>query len=186
MNLYLIERDDNASYDEYVSAIVCAESEEEAVKIHPNGDIFDTVCRWGSEWVKDPSHVECKKCGLQTKTFKQSIYYCAKEEAAEAWNERHKEIYQDDFGGITADELERALKEFVQELVTMKKQEEEYRETPKCPICGHRGYNIREIGSDGFNTYVIMTCRNCETEIRTDKEKIDRFFLERLVQDIEK
>ena len=40
MNLYLIERDDNASYDEYVSAIVCAESEEEAVKIHPNGDIL--------------------------------------------------------------------------------------------------------------------------------------------------
>lgn len=89
-------------------------------------------------------------------------------------------------GWLTADELERALKEFVQELVTMKKTEEEYRETPKCPICGHRGYNIREIGSDGFNTYVIMTCRNCETEIRTDKEKIDRFFLERLVQDIEK
>lgn len=95
---------------------------------------------------------------------------------SEAWNERHKEIYQDDFGGITADELERALKEFVQELGTMKKTEEEYRETPKCPICGHRGYNIREIGSDGFNTYVIMTCRNCGTEIRTDKEKIDRFF----------
>ena len=33
MNLYLIERDDNASYDEYISAIVCADSEEEAVKI---------------------------------------------------------------------------------------------------------------------------------------------------------
>ena len=68
----------------------------------------------------------------------------------------------------------------------MKKPEEEYRETPKCPICGHRGYNIREIDSDAFNTYVIMTCRNCDTEIRTDKEKIDKFFLERLVQDIEK
>lgn len=135
-----------------------------------------------------PSAVKvlCKKCALQTKTFIESLDYCAKEEAAEAWNERHKEIYQDDFGGITADELERALKEFVQELGTMKKTEEEYRETPKCPICGHRGYNIREIGSDGFNTYVIMTCRNCGTEIRTDKEKIDRFFLERLVQDIEK
>lgn len=131
-------------------------------------------------------YVHCTKCGLETKAFKVSVDYCAKEEAAEAWNERHKEIYQDDFGGITADELERALKEFVQELVTMKKTEEEYRETPKCPICGHRGYNIREIGSDGFNTYVIMTCRNCDTEIRTDKEKIDRFFLERLVQDIEK
>ncbi len=32
MNLYLIERDDNASYDEYVSAIVCAESEERRLK----------------------------------------------------------------------------------------------------------------------------------------------------------
>lgn len=42
MNLYLIERDDNASYDEYISAIVCADSEEEAVKIHPGGDFFDT------------------------------------------------------------------------------------------------------------------------------------------------
>ena len=154
----------------------------------------DCPCCGGEAEVKDIKYksmpaitwVECKKCGLQTKTFKQSIYYCAKEEAAEAWNEWHKEIYQDDFGGITADELERALKEFVQELVTMKKPEEEYRETPKCPICGHRGYNIREIGSDGFNTYVIMTCRNCDTEIRTDKEKIDKFFLERLVQDIEK
>ena len=129
----------------------------------------------------------CTKCGLATKAFKVSADYCAKEEAAEAWNERHKEIYQDDFGGVTADELERALKKMEQEFNARKIMEEEkYRETPKCPICGHRGYNLREIGSDSFNTYVIMTCRNCDTEIRTDKEKIDKFFLERLVQDIEK
>ena len=71
-----------------------------------------------------PSSVKvlCKKCALQTKSFIESLDYCAKEEAAEAWNGRHKEIYQDDFGGITADELERALKEFVQELGTIKKQ----------------------------------------------------------------
>lgn len=130
---------------------------------------------------------KCSKCGLATEWVDESVDYCAKEEAAEAWNERHKEIYQDNFGGITADELERALEECVKELVAMKNPgEEKYRETPKCPICGHRGYNIREIGSDSFNTYVIMTCRNCDTEIRTDKEKIDKFFLERLVQDIEK
>ncbi len=73
MNLYLIERDDKASYDEYVSAIVCAESEEEAVKIHPNGDIFDTVCRWGSEWVKDPSHVECKKIGVADESVEKGV-----------------------------------------------------------------------------------------------------------------
>ena len=53
----------------------------------------------------------------------------------------------------------------------------------QCEINAKRS---EEIGSDGFNTYVIMTCRNCDTEIRTDKEKIDKFFLERLVQDIEK
>lgn len=129
----------------------------------------------------------CTKCGLETKAFKVSADYCAKEEAAEAWNERHKEIYQDNFGGITVDELERALKKMEQEFNARKIMEEEkYRETPKCPICGHRGYNLRKIGSDSFNTYVIMTCRNCDTEIRTDKEKIDKFFLERLVQDIEK
>ena len=69
--------------------------------------------------------VVCNRCNLSTEWVDESLDYCAKEEAAEAWNERHKEIYQDDFGGITADELERALKEFVQELVTMKKQEEE-------------------------------------------------------------
>ena len=64
--------------------------------------------------------VVCNRCNLSTEWVDESLDYCAKEEAAEAWNERHKEIYQDDFGGITADELERALKEFVQELVTMK------------------------------------------------------------------
>jgi len=117
----------------------------------------------------------------------ESLDYCAKEEAAKVWNKRHTEINQDNFGGITADELERALEECVKELVAMKNPgEEKYRETPKCPICGHRGYNIREIDSDAFNTYVLMVCRNCGTEIRTDKEKIDKFFLERPVKDIEK
>lgn len=129
----------------------------------------------------------CTKCELETKAFKVSADYCAKEEAAKVWNERCTETNQDDFGGITVDELERALKKMEQEFNARKIMEEEkYRETPKCPICGHRGYNLREIGSDSFNTYVIMTCRNCDTEIRTDKEKIDKFFLERLVQDIEK
>ncbi|MBS5395531.1 MAG: Lar family restriction alleviation protein [Clostridium sp.] len=132
-------------------------------------------------------YVHCTKCGLETKAFKVSVDYCAKEEAAKVWNERYTETNRCDFVGITVDELERALKKMEQEFNAKKIMEEEkYRETPKCPICGHRGYNIREIGSDSFNTYVIMTCRNCDTEIRTDKEKIDKFFLERLVQDIEK
>lgn len=37
MNLYLIWQDENNDYDTYDSAIVCAKSGDEAVKIHPSG-----------------------------------------------------------------------------------------------------------------------------------------------------
>lgn len=138
-------------------------------------------------FVTEQVRAKCSTCKLSTEWVDESVNYYAKEEAAKVWNERCTETSQDDFGGITVDELERALEKSAREFAVRKIMgEEKYRETPKCPICGHRGYNIREIGSDGFNTYVIMTCRNCDTEIRTDKEKIDKFFLERLVQDIEK
>ena len=32
--------------------------------------------------------VHCTKCGLETKAFKVSLDYCAKEEAAKVWNRR--------------------------------------------------------------------------------------------------
>lgn len=73
MNLYLIERDDNASYDEYISAIVCADSEEEAVKIHPGGDFFDTGWEWNDDWVKNPSHVECQKIGVADESVEKGV-----------------------------------------------------------------------------------------------------------------
>ena len=53
MNIYLIVRDDEGGYDSYDSAVVCAENEEEARKIHPGGggqdtqetaEMFDTWC----------------------------------------------------------------------------------------------------------------------------------------------
>ena len=43
MNLYLLTQDVNVGWDTYDSAIVCAESEAEAVKIHPDGT-FLIVC----------------------------------------------------------------------------------------------------------------------------------------------
>ena len=110
-------------------------------------------------------YAHCTKCGLETKAFKVSVDYCAKEEAAKVWNERHKEIYQDDFGGITADELERALKEFVQELVTMKKPEEEYREAPKCPICGEERLHILTLGYLPNKACAQIHCDMCGTDI---------------------
>ena len=73
MNLYLIERDDNASYDEYISAIVCADSEEEAVKIHPGGDFFDTGWRWLEEWVETPKYVKCRKIGVADESIEKGV-----------------------------------------------------------------------------------------------------------------
>lgn len=73
MNLYLIERDDKASYDEYVSAIVCAESEEEAVKIHPNGEIWGTVSQWDYTWAENPSLVKCRKIGVADESIEKGV-----------------------------------------------------------------------------------------------------------------
>lgn len=129
--------------------------------------------------------VKCIKCGLATEWVDESFDYSAKKEAAKVWNKQN--IHQDNYGGITADELECALEKSMKEFNELKpKGEVKRRKIPKCPICGHRGYSLREINSDSFNTYVLMVCKNCNTEIRTNEKKIDKFFMERLVQDVEK
>lgn len=53
MNLYLIERpDDNpAGYDDYDSAVVCANSEDEARMIHPRGTDWDGKAGEWDSWV---------------------------------------------------------------------------------------------------------------------------------------
>lgn len=70
-------------------------------------------CCGGEAEVKDIKYksmpaitwVECKKCGLQTKTFKQSIYYCAKEEAAKVWNRRESSEVCDKCGSDNIEEV---------------------------------------------------------------------------------
>ena len=73
MNLYLLEQDVNMDWDTYDSVIVCAESEEEAVKIHPNGDFFDTGWRWRDAWVENPSLVKCQKIGVADKSVEKGV-----------------------------------------------------------------------------------------------------------------
>lgn len=51
MNLYLISRPDRVGYDEYDSAVVCANSEGEARRIHPSENeqwtgVEDTYGSW--------------------------------------------------------------------------------------------------------------------------------------------
>jgi hypothetical protein len=41
MKLYIINQSERRDYDTYSSAVVCANSIEEAKTIHPTGDIYD-------------------------------------------------------------------------------------------------------------------------------------------------
>lgn len=38
--LYLVERTDKVTWDEYDSFVVCAESEDEARRVYPSGRMF--------------------------------------------------------------------------------------------------------------------------------------------------
>ena len=62
MNLYLISQSENDGYDTYDSAVVAAESEEEAVQIHPGPSP-----KWGqgySNWASSPEKVKCELIGV--------------------------------------------------------------------------------------------------------------------------
>ena len=53
MNIYLIEKPGIVDYDEYNAAVVFAENEEQARKIHPDGTIdFDNKEHHRGTWCK--------------------------------------------------------------------------------------------------------------------------------------
>lgn len=63
MNLYYLSQDDRTYWDTYDSCIVCAENEEEAKKIHPNGSIFDETEKLKS-WADSLETIGCTKIGI--------------------------------------------------------------------------------------------------------------------------
>ena len=72
MNLYKISQDENDGYDNYDSAVVAAESEEEAIKIHPgSGRLYPD---WDSEnWVNDLDLVSVKLIGTAVEGTKPGV-----------------------------------------------------------------------------------------------------------------
>jgi hypothetical protein len=64
MNLYLITCSSFGNrYDEYIGAVVVAETAEQARSIHPSGD----QKRWDTDrgdWVTDPAHVNAQLIGV--------------------------------------------------------------------------------------------------------------------------
>ncbi|GHU92636.1 hypothetical protein FACS1894208_00120 [Clostridia bacterium] len=65
MNLYLLTQSERCGYDTYDSCVVVAESEDDAVTIHPKGDNA-----WWREfsrvWASDPETVHAKYLGVAT------------------------------------------------------------------------------------------------------------------------
>lgn len=62
MKLYRISQNTNNGWDTYDSAIICAESEEDARSIHPHDD-KDWGERYSATWTSDPKFVEVEYIG---------------------------------------------------------------------------------------------------------------------------
>lgn len=69
MNLYLIKQNMNCGYDTYDSAVVIANSEEEAKTIHPQGYRWENGS-WNTKWSFNawcaPEHVAVELIGTAT------------------------------------------------------------------------------------------------------------------------
>jgi len=67
MNIYLISQDQNDDYDTFDSAVVYAESEEQAKNINPNETSNDVFMDWTktrfSPWCNSPEHVKVSYIG---------------------------------------------------------------------------------------------------------------------------
>ena len=63
MKLFLISQDENTSYDTYSDAIVAADTEDEARKIHPGGEYGNWDSPYGNDWCSSPKSVSVKYIG---------------------------------------------------------------------------------------------------------------------------
>jgi hypothetical protein len=59
MKIWLVYQNERKRYDAYDSAVVCAETEDDAQRIHPSGE---DVWR-GTAWASDPIKVMVKLLG---------------------------------------------------------------------------------------------------------------------------
>lgn len=84
MNIYLISQTENLGYDKYDSAVVVAESEEQAKSIHPSGRLFDPdaedYLRWDytfSSWASNPENVKATWIGTAGSHLNAGHVVCA-------------------------------------------------------------------------------------------------------------
>lgn len=85
MNLYLISQEENNGWDTYDSAVVCAETEDEARRIHPceyvdawkvGADADEEENRerwWTGDWALSPSSVSARLIGKAAEDVKRGV-----------------------------------------------------------------------------------------------------------------
>ena len=71
MNLFLISHN-ISGYAMYEAAIVCAETEDEARKIHPSGEAWDKNKSFGYDWC-DVKDVQVKIIGVAARNIKRGV-----------------------------------------------------------------------------------------------------------------
>lgn len=85
MNLYLISQKENNDWDTYDSAVVVAESEDQARHVHPRGRLFDPsekdeYYRWDYAfgcWASSPDKVDAKFVGVAAENLQAGYIVCA-------------------------------------------------------------------------------------------------------------
>ena len=70
MNLYALTQSENGGYDTYDACIVCANSEDDAKQITPDGDDWNEKC---SSWASSPENVAVELIGKATDHIKRGV-----------------------------------------------------------------------------------------------------------------
>ena len=73
MNLYLIYRNEAIDYDEYDSAIVAAESPEDAITIHPDGREASVPRADDRNWAYNINNIKVTLIGQATPETKRGV-----------------------------------------------------------------------------------------------------------------
>lgn len=77
MNIYYLHQNTWNDYDTYDSAVVIAETEEQAKRMHPHGgDISQEEANRYKDWPSDPEEITCKFLGV-AEGISESYVVCA-------------------------------------------------------------------------------------------------------------
>jgi hypothetical protein len=73
MNIYIVNRTDKWSYDDYSSFVVISKDEKTALHTHPDGSILTYVEEYSNSWVTSPMFLEVKLIGTARRGAKQGV-----------------------------------------------------------------------------------------------------------------